>query len=90
MTKFGQNAEFQASVDLERSPGMTQGCSPEVDHREFPPMARASADAHEASLPHLPSLVCVGPPCRPSPARVFGAGLSDRSPRADASLVASA
>ena len=26
-------------------------------------MTRASADAHEASLPHLPALVCGGPPC---------------------------
>src|SRR5260370_2492528 len=29
-------------------------CSREMGHPEFYPMARASADAHEASLPHLP------------------------------------
>ena len=74
---------------LQRSPKLTQGCSARVDH-PFPPMTRASRDAHEAALLHLPSVVCAGPSRRPSPARVFGVGLSDRSPRADASLVAAA
>ena len=76
--------------ELQRSPKLTQGCSPKVDHIDFPPMTRASRDAHEAALLHLPSVVCAGPPRRPSPARVFGVGLSDRSPRADTSLLASA
>jgi hypothetical protein len=74
---------------LQRSPKLTQGCSPEVDHPDFRPVTRASADAHEAALLHLSSMVCAGPPHRPSPAGVFGADLSARSPRADASLVAS-
>src|SRR3989304_7259234 len=87
-------SEFTASslmtVALQRSPKLTQVCSPKVDHTDFPRMTRASWDAHEAALLHLPSVVCAGPPCRPSPACVFGVGLSDRSPPADASLVAAA
>jgi hypothetical protein len=42
-------------------------------------MTRASADAHEASLSHLPSLVCAGPPRRSSLACVFGIDVSDRA-----------
>jgi hypothetical protein len=75
---------------LQRSPELTQGCSPKMDHSDFPPMTRASRDAHEAALRYLPSVVCAGSPRWPSPARVCGAGLSDRSPRADAGLVAAA
>jgi hypothetical protein len=94
ITEYAEAVERAASdlgnrKALQRSPELTRGRSPEVDHPEFPPMTRASADAHEASLPHLPSLVCAGPPCWPSAARVFGVGLSDRSSRADASVVAS-
>jgi hypothetical protein len=67
---------------------MTQGCSPKVDRSDFPRVPRASADAHEAALLHLSPMVCAGPPRRPSPARVFGPGVSAGAPRADASLVA--
>jgi hypothetical protein len=84
------NGSGPKPVALQRSPELTQACSPKVDHIDFPPMTRASRDAHEAALLHLPSVVCAGPPRRPSPARVLGVGVSDRSPRADASLVASA
>lgn len=74
---------------LQRSPKLTQGCLPEVDHSDFPLLTRASADAHEAALLHLSPMVCAGPPRGSSPARVFGDGLSDRSPRTDAGLLAS-
>jgi hypothetical protein len=77
------------AVILQRSPKLTQACSPEVDHSDFPPLTRASADAREAALLHLSPMVCAGPPRGSSPARVFGDGLSDRSPRTDASLLAS-
>jgi hypothetical protein len=60
-----------------------------VDHSDLPLMTRAFADAHEAALLHLSPMVCAKPPRRPSSARVFGNGMSDRSPRADASLLAS-
>jgi hypothetical protein len=69
---------------------MTQGRSPKVDHADFGPMTRASADAHEAALLYLPSVVCAGLSRWPSPARVFSVGVSDRAPHADASVVASA
>jgi hypothetical protein len=74
---------------LQRSPELTQGCSPKVDHSDLLPLTRASADAHEAALLYLSPMVCAGPSRRPSPARVFGAGVSAGAPRADASLVAS-
>jgi hypothetical protein len=76
-------------LHLQRSPELTRGCSPEVDHPEFPPMTRASVDAHEASLPYLSSLVCAGPARRRSPARLFGHGVSDRAARTDAGVLAS-
>jgi hypothetical protein len=83
-------AAIVAANTLQRSPEMTQRRSLRVDHPDFPLMPRASRDAHETALLHLPSVVCAGPPRRPSPARVFGVGLPDRAARADASLVASA
>jgi hypothetical protein len=76
-------------LGLQRSPKLTRGCSPEEDHADFPPLTRASADAHEAALLHLSPMVCTRPPRGSSPARVFGTGLPDRSPGARASLVAS-
>jgi hypothetical protein len=79
----------EGRLDLQRSPELTRGCSREVDHPEFPPMTRASVDAHEASLPHLPSLVCAGPARRPSPACLFGHGVSDGPARTDAIFLAS-
>jgi hypothetical protein len=75
---------------LQRSPELTQGCSAQMDHPEFPRMTRASQDAHEVALLPVSSVVCPGPPGRPSAACVFGDPLSDRSPCADASVVASA
>ena len=74
---------------LQRSPKLTQGCSREVDHSDFQPLTRASADAHEAALLHLSPMVCAGPPRWPSPACLFGPGVSDRAPREDTSLLAS-
>jgi hypothetical protein len=78
-----------ARILLQRSPELTQVCSPEMDHTELPVLTRASADAHEAALPDLPPLVCAGPPRRSSPACLFDSGVSDRSARQDASRVAS-
>src|SRR5262249_29232486 len=51
---------------LQRSPKLTPGCSPEVDHCDFRLLMRASADAHEAALLRLSPVVCAGPPRRPS------------------------
>jgi hypothetical protein len=81
-----QNMEAQNT--LQHSPELTQGCSPEVDHADSPPLARASAHAHEAALLHLPPLVCARPPCGSSSAGVFRPGVSDGTPRPDASLLA--
>ena len=74
---------------LQRSPELTRGCSPEVDHSDFPPLTRASVDAHEEALLHLPPLVCARPTPGSSPACLFGSGVSERAARKDPSLLAS-
>ena len=75
---------------LQRLPELTRGYSSEVDHPEVQSMRRASADAHQAALPHLPSVVCAGRARRSSPTGVFGPPVPGRPTRPDPSLLASA
>ena len=55
--KRGIAVALRRARKLQRSPELTHPCSSEMSHPDFPPTARASADAQEASLLDLPSMV---------------------------------